>query len=90
MTLFIKNTRPELWKLLIGAVLVTQLLTGCANIKELMQGSSDTLNMVPVVSQPTGVRHPGKIIWHDLLTYLSQNSTERPLGAAYSIGKFYN
>ena len=68
MTLFIKNTRPELWKLLIGAVLVTQLLTGCANIKELMQGSSDTLNMVPVVSQPTGVRHPGKIIWHDLLT----------------------
>jgi len=26
------------------------------------------MELTPVTSQPTGVRHPGKIIWHDLLT----------------------
>jgi len=72
MTSFLKishrtATQPGLWKALFGVILASQLLTGCANIKQLTQGDS-RMELTPVTSQPTGIHHPGKIVWHDLLT----------------------
>ncbi len=43
------------------------LLSGCAA----MQGTppeSETLELVPITSEPTGQHHPGRFVWHDLLT----------------------
>ncbi|MCP4342147.1 MAG: VOC family protein [Desulfobulbaceae bacterium] len=47
----------------IGLVLIQFILTGCA-VKE----EPDRLELTPVTDSPTGIHHPGKFIWNDLLT----------------------
>lgn len=51
-----------------GVVPVLALfLVGCANLQP-SPDSSKQLQLTPIVSSPTDVYHPGKFVWHDLLT----------------------
>ena len=47
----------------IGLILIQIILTGCA-VKE----ETDRLELTPVTDSPTGIHHPGKFVWNDLLT----------------------
>lgn len=47
----------------IGLVLIQFILTGCA-VKE----EPGRLELTPVTDSPTGIHHPGKFVWNDLLT----------------------
>jgi predicted enzyme related to lactoylglutathione lyase len=47
----------------IGLVLIQFILTGCA-VKE----EPARLELTPVTDSPTGIHHPGKFVWNDLLT----------------------
>lgn len=42
-------------------------LVGCASSGNLSTASKE-MAAIPVTSQTTGVRYPGKVIWHDLIT----------------------
>ncbi len=50
---------------LLMAVAVS--LSGCTGFSELSEGGVD-MAQVPVTAAPTDKTHPGKFIWHDLLT----------------------
>ena len=52
-------------------------LSGCANSGKLSEGGAE-MAQIPITENPSGKTHPGKVIWHDLLT-------PDPLSA----GKFY-
>ncbi|MGI9341288.1 MAG: VOC family protein [Gammaproteobacteria bacterium] len=43
----------------LGWMLLAALLTGCASVP---------INLPAITDQPTNVRQPGRIVWHDLLT----------------------
>lgn len=44
-------------------ILIQFVLTGCAGMKK-----TSGLALTPVTDTPTGVNHPGKFVWNDLLT----------------------
>ena len=46
-------------------VLALAVLTGCASMNA---GSKARISFTPVTSEPTDIYHPGKIVWHDLVT----------------------
>jgi len=48
-------------------IVVLGSLMGCANSGNLGTASKE-MSVIPVTSQTTGVRYPGKVIWHDLIT----------------------
>lgn len=53
--------RPKAVLMLLGLCLVF-LLSGCAT------QTNTTMMLTPVADPPTGVHHPGKFVWNDLLT----------------------
>ena len=62
----------------IGVLIISAaFLSGCANSGKLSEGSAQ-MAQIPITENPSGKAHPGKFIWHDLLT-------PDPLSA----GKFY-
>jgi uncharacterized protein len=62
----------------IGVLIISAaFLSGCANSGKLSEGSAE-MAQIPITENPSGKAHPGKFIWHDLLT-------PDPLSA----GKFY-
>jgi len=48
-------------------IAVAVFLNGCANIGKLSEGGVE-MAQVPITENPSGKTHPGKFIWHDLLT----------------------
>ncbi len=57
------NPTPR--SLLVPALLALLLLGGCAALQE---GAGPALRLPAIVERPTGEHHPGKFVWHDLLT----------------------
>jgi uncharacterized protein len=58
-------------------VIAAAFLSGCANFGKLSEGGAE-MAQIPITENPSGKTHPGKVVWHDLLT-------PDPLSA----GKFY-
>jgi len=56
-----------LWRT-VGALIVgSVLLAGCASLEQ-PADRSERLTLTPITASPTNVYHPGKFVWHDLLT----------------------
>lgn len=51
-------------KIMVAALICITLLSACATITK----TSDKFEFTPVTTIPTGIQHPGKFVWHDLLT----------------------
>ncbi len=61
------NLQIYRWRLLMLVAPVFILLSGCANTGQ-PQITSEKELLVPVTDTPTNIYHPGKFVWHDLLT----------------------
>lgn len=61
-----RNSTGRRLRAVIG-VTAMLLLSGCAAMQS-TPPESETLELVPITSEPTGQHHPGCIVWHDLLT----------------------
>jgi len=57
---------PTISRTFCGLLLATLSLAGCA----VLEGgdAGDGLRLPPIVDRPSDERHPGKFVWHDLLT----------------------
>ncbi len=54
--------------LIFGVVLPgALLLSGCSGLAELSEGGVE-MAQTPITDHPTGETHPGRFVWHDLLT----------------------
>jgi predicted enzyme related to lactoylglutathione lyase len=63
-----KHPHPTTLRRLLTGLLLLGLLfsAGCAQMQQ--TAGSGGLQLPPIVNQPTARHHPGKFVWHDLLT----------------------
>ncbi|BCX89113.1 conserved hypothetical protein [Methylomarinovum tepidoasis] len=60
--------RPTGYRPAAGILLLALLLIGgCSTLGE-QGGTGEAFLLPPITEQPTGEHHPGKFVWHDLLT----------------------
>ena len=64
-TVFFKHSCAGGWRVL--PLLAVILLHGCAGLGQ-SSGSSIAERLPPITASPTNDYHPGKFVWHDLLT----------------------
>ncbi|TNF45187.1 MAG: VOC family protein, partial [Epsilonproteobacteria bacterium] len=55
-------------KLLVSIGLVSMLFTGCTSMKGPVTQQERLSSLTAITENPTGEYHPGKFVWHDLIT----------------------
>lgn len=55
-------------KLLVSIGLISMLFTGCTSIKKPSTQKERLSSLTAITVSPTGEYHPGKFVWHDLIT----------------------